>query len=319
MINLNNIRIILRRIFALDKGVQDGRAEDEVGLDYGQSTISPSVLIATPVSVTVTVPVSPRLSVSLASDLVSSNASEHSQSIPKVSTSTNFPSSTSSSSSSMPLSAASADAEKVDLILRSDQLLPVRIAADVLTNNSGERMLNINDNMTRSEINNNDSNNYRSNKNNDDNNNNKSNSGVGGSDNKININPTCSLRAIPIENTNDLHLLIKIPAAFTTDLCTDKEVEFSFNNQTDNIELIAEEMINELGLRFTVYELTDQISKLIQSLDDNDNNIDIDIKSKHRILGNDISILLNSNLNDDLNNNNNSNNTNIIRYITRKT
>lgn len=76
----------------------------------------------------------------------------------------------------------------------------------------------------------------------------------------------CSLIAIPVENTNELQLLIKIPAAFTNDFSTDKEVEFSFDSVKDDIEGIAEEMILELGLTFTKKELAGQISKLVYSV-----------------------------------------------------
>jgi hypothetical protein len=76
----------------------------------------------------------------------------------------------------------------------------------------------------------------------------------------------CSLIAIPVENTNELQLLIKIPAAFTNDFSTDKEVEFSFDSVKDDIEVIAEEMIQELGLTFAVKELAEQISRLVYSV-----------------------------------------------------
>jgi WNK lysine deficient protein kinase len=103
---------------------------------------------------------------------------------------------------------------------------------------------------------------------------------------------SCSLVAIPLVNANELHLLVKIPAAFTRDLSTDKEVEFSFDSLTDNIEVIAEEMIQELGLTFTINELAEQISRLIHSVK-SDNGTP---SGSQIFLKSDLSIVLNSNL-----------------------
>jgi Protein kinase domain len=103
---------------------------------------------------------------------------------------------------------------------------------------------------------------------------------------------SCSLIAIPVEHTNELHLLVKIPAAFTKDLSTDKEVEFSFDSLKDNIDVIAEEMILELGLTFQVSELAQQISRLIQSVKVSDSRTASDSQA---FLRNDLSIVLNPN------------------------
>jgi Protein kinase domain len=103
---------------------------------------------------------------------------------------------------------------------------------------------------------------------------------------------SCSLIAIPVEHTNELHLLVKIPAAFTKDLSTDKEVEFSFDSLKDNIEVIAEEMILELGLTFQVSELAQQISRLIQSVKVSDSRT---ASGSQAFLRNDLSIVLNPN------------------------